>query len=142
MDINKVWISGLAVSEPVFTQLPSGSGSTPFTNFTLQVNEVFTDREGETRTKANFIRIEALGRSAETTAKKVQKGNRYYIDGYIRQDRLEDGDHVKVRVFAVYKDDTHDQVVHAEALKAALDIVLRSRDKDSAVKTLEGLIAG
>ena len=137
MDMNKVWLSGLAVTQPVLTKLES---KTPFTTFTLQINEQFTDKHGVMRVKPNLIRVESLGRSAHSTAKKVQKHMRYFVDGYLRQDPGDTGDYVRVRSFAIYKEDSADTTHYLEGLKQALSVLNKSRDIRAAVSTLEELI--
>lgn len=136
-DINKVWLSGIAVSQPILTQIGQ---KTPFTTFTLQVNERFIDKNGETKSKPNLITIESLGKSAESTAKKVKQGQRFTIDGYIRQDVLNGAGHIRVRTFAVYADESSDQINHKEGLRQALELLKKSRDLSSAIERLEELI--
>lgn len=138
MDINKVWLSGIALTDPILTVLPT---QTPLAHFTIQVNEVYTDRDGKERAKANYLRVECLGRSSDTAMKKVKKGGRYFIDGYVRHDFLDGGEQIAVRVFALYKDKGHDGVVYKEALQQALELVQNSRDKVAAVKALEQLVS-
>ena len=138
MDINKVWLAGLCDSQPVLTKLPS---KTPFVSFLLQVNEQYNDRNGVAQQKPNTLRIETLGKNTELVMQKVKQGQRFYVDGYLRQEAREGGDLVKVRTFAVYKEETNDKLVYNEGLKQALDVIRRSRDIQSAVATLEELIA-
>jgi len=134
-DINKVWLSGVVVSDPVYTKL--GHTKTPITYFTLQVNEKFRDRAGQTQVKPNTVRIECLGRSAENASRSVKRGKRYTVDGYIRVDTHEGEDSFRVRTFAVYPDESLDEINYKEALKQALRIVKSSRDLDSAIDRLE-----
>lgn len=136
-DINKVWLSGLVVSPPVLTKLAS---RTPFTSFTIQVNERFLDRSGNPQFKPNLIRVESLGKSAESTAQRVKQGARFSVDGYLRQDVMEGIEQVRVRSFAVYPDDSAEVAHYKEGLKQALDILRRSRDLPSALRQLEELI--
>jgi hypothetical protein len=134
-DINKVWLTGLAVSQPVFTvNLPK----TPFTVFTLEVNEQFIGRTGKVHRRPNFITIESIGRSAAIAASRVVKGGRYTVEGYLRVD---DGA-VKVRSFAIYKEESQDAEVYAQGLKQAVEIIERSRDRDTALRELRGIIDG
>lgn len=138
VDINKVWISGVAVTEPLLTILPT---QTALASFTIQINEDYRDREGRDRTKANYVRVECLGKAAESVSKKVKKGGRCFVDGYIRQDTVEGRDMVAVRAFAVYKDKSLEGLAHREGLKQALELIETSRDKASAIKALEVLLA-
>ena len=137
MDINKVWLSGLVVSRPVLTKL---SSKTMSASFNLQVNEKFVNRDGQIQFRPSIFIIESLGKSAESTAQRVLMGNRYTVDGYLRQESSDSGSIVKVRTFAVYPDETADAFAHREGIKAALDILSKSKDKESAVKVLEEML--
>lgn len=136
-DINKVWISGLVVTQPIMTKLAS---KTPFTTFTLQVNERFLDRSGNQQTKSNLIKVESLGASAEKTMQKVKQGVRFSVDGYLRQDVLDGVDNTRVRSFAIYPDDSAEVVNYREGLKQAIEVLKRSRDMKIALATLEDLL--
>lgn len=136
-DINKVWLSGLVVSQPILTKLAS---RTPFTSFTMQVNERFLDRNGNPQLKPNLVRVESLGKSAESTAQRVKQGARFSVDGYLRQDVIDGVEQIRVRSFAVYPDDSAEVVNYKEGLKQAIDVLRRSRDLPTAIKQLEELI--
>ena len=139
-DINKVWLSGVVVSQPILTKL---SGRTPFTSFTLQVNEHFQNKQGVTQTKQNFIKIECLGKNAASTAEKVKEGKRFIVDGYIRQDRDRANiDFVKVRAFAVYADTSYPTESYRQGLTQSLKILLNSRDLKTAIANLKELLEG
>lgn len=137
MDLNKISLSGLAVSGPVLTK----SGKTAFAAFNLQVNEQYIDSSGMTKIRSNNLRIEGFGKAADNIMHKVQSGLRYYVDGYIRQDLREDREEVKVRIFSVTREDSGDGAVYMQGLKQALDILERSRDLDSALEKLRSLTA-
>lgn len=137
MDINKVWLNGLVVTQPVLTKLGS---RTPFTTFTLQVNEKFIDRNGVQQLKSNLIRVESLGKSAESTANRVKQGARFSVDGYLRQDVIDGQEQVRVRSFAVYPDESHEVANYKAGIQQAIDVLRRSRDLPTALKQLEGLV--
>lgn len=136
-DVNKVWLSGTATTQPVFSRV---GGKTPITYFTLQVNEQFKNRQGELQVKANPIRIESLGKSAEPTSSKVKLGRRYTVEGYIRCNEHGDRSVFCVRTFAIYEDTTVEGVTFNEAMKQALKVVRTSRDKNAAIQKLEELV--
>jgi len=138
MDVNKVWLSGVAFSEPVLTESP---GKTPHCSFTLHVTESYTTRDGGARARSNFFKVEALGRLAPNVLQTVKKGARYFVEGYLRHDDSRKLQQVKVRAFAVLKDQGADQEVYSEALRQSIEILKSSRDKESALKVLEGLVA-
>lgn len=146
MDINRVWLSGLVVSQPVLT---SASGKTPLASFSLQVNEQYIDSQGVTKTRSNIIRIEGLGRVAASIMEKVHNGVRYSIEGYIRQDifsrsshnKEETSEYFKVRVFSVSKDGSGDGAQYDEGLRQALSLLEKSRDKEAALESLRRLLA-
>jgi single-stranded DNA-binding protein len=137
-DINKVWLSGLAVTTPILTQLGS---KTPFSTFTLQVNEQYLDNNRNVRIKPNLIRVESLGKGAQLTAEKVRQGRRYQLDGYIRQDLRDNIEEVRVRTFTIYHEDSIDSVNYNAGIRQALDVLRRSRDLETAASMLEELLA-
>ncbi len=134
MDINKVWLSGICVSQPIKTQLPSG---TPFVSFSLQVNEEFTGKSGGIRVNTNIVTVETLGAGVNKVLEQVKQSARYFVEGYLRQ--FNDGI-IRIRTFAVYRETTNDGIVYNEALKQTLEVLKRSRDLPAAIKTLEGLL--
>lgn len=136
-DVNKVWLNGLVVTEPIMTQL---GHDTPSTTFVLRVDECFIDRSGNQRTKSNFLEIESLGRQSSKVKNSVKKGSRVWVEGYLRQEKEENSNIVKVRTYAVYKDDTDNHHYHAEGMKVALDIVKRSRDIHAAIEGIEAVL--
>lgn len=137
MDINKVWLSGVVVTEPVRTSI---AGDTPLTYFNIQVNESFNDRNGMKQLKPNLIRIEVLGKNAENVKKRVRCGKRYTVDGYIRIDNYDGQDFFRIRAFAVYPDDSLDFQNYKEGLKQALKLIKSSRDLDTAIDKIEELL--
>jgi len=139
MDLNKVSLSGLAVSQPIMTKPPTNRAA--FASFSLQVNEQYIDSAGTTKVRSNILRVEGFGKSAESIMSRVQSGLRYYVDGYIRQDQREDRDEVKVRVFSITREDSGDGTVYMQGLRQALEIIEQCRDKDTAVDKLRSLIA-
>lgn len=138
MDINKVWISGLAVSQPIITRVPGIRAQLAY--FTMQVNERYHTPEKQVRVHVNFVRVEGLGRAAEQIMEKVRPGVRYMIDGYLRHDSKEWGDEFKVRIFAIYRDESDETVLYKDGLKAALRVLKRSADIGAASKELESLL--
>jgi single-stranded DNA-binding protein len=138
MDLNKVCLSGLAVSEPILTR---PANKTMFAYFSLQVNEQYNDASGNQKIRANILRVEGFGKAADTIMNKVQSGLRYYIDGYIRHDIKDDQDDIKIRIFTLQKEDSGDGVVYMQGIKQALEILEKSRDMDSAKDKLRSLVA-
>ena len=136
-DMNKVWLSGQVITEPVMTQV---GFETPSTIFTLQVDENFVDRAGNKRTKSNFIDVESLGRQSTRAKNTIKKGSRVFVEGYLRQDEENKVNIVKVRTFAVYKDETDNNLYHLRGVRAALDILKRSRDIPSAIEGIEAIM--
>lgn len=136
-DINKVWLSGLVVTMPVLTRI---SEKTPLSSFTLQINERFQDRSGNVQIKPNLVKIECLGRNAETVMDRVREGKRFVVDGYLRQDRHNEYDDVRVRSFAVYEDVSAEDVSYRGGLEQAMKILLNSNDIHAALSKIEVLL--
>lgn len=132
-DINKVWISGRAISRPVYTKLPP---RTPLTTFDFLVQERFIDNNNQVQFKPNVVRVESLGRAAELARDRVSEGGRYQIEGYLRVD---DGQ-VRIRTFAIVKEETDEAVQYEAGLLQALDILERSRNKEAAIDELRRIL--
>jgi single-stranded DNA-binding protein len=138
MDINKVWISGIALTQPILTKLPS---STPIASFILQVSEHFITNSSHDAARINCFEIETLGKSANKTMDKVRQGQRYIIDGYLRENSADGRQRVKVRTFAIYPDKTYENFVFHQGVEQAVKILKKSRDLKTALETLEGMVA-
>ena len=138
MDLNRVWISGTVVSDPVYSALSSGTESCVFT---LQVNEQFKDRDGSLRVKSNAVRVECLGHQARKAKELVRTGRRYFVDGYLRIDTGERGEFFRVRSYKIQKDDSEASSHHIEGIRHALAVLKKSRSVESAIKSLEESIS-
>jgi len=137
-DINKVWLSGVAITKPVLTKLAS---QVPSSSFRLQVTENYVNKRNEAMSRHNIVTIESLGKSAEKIAQTVNQGSRYTTDGYLRIDVNTDGsDNIRVRSFAVYPDDSSDKLLYMEGIRQALDICRKSKNIDIAKEILEKII--
>lgn len=136
-DVNRVWLSGVVTTDPVMTSV---GYETPSTTFILKVDEDFIDRSGNKRSKSNFITIESLGKWAAKTKSIAIRGKRIWIEGYIRQDRIDEQDRIRVRIFAIYNDQSDTNKSHIEGAKAALDLARKSWDLNSAIESIEKFI--
>lgn len=132
MDQNKVILTGVAISDPIATKLPSG---TAFSSFGLGVTERFRTQDGTEKARSNVLRIEAFGKNADKVMQLVKRGARYAIEGFLREENA----HISVRVFMIAEDPTADALAHKQSIKAAIAIVERSQDRDTAIKNLEAI---
>jgi single-stranded DNA-binding protein len=137
MDINKVWLTGQATSAPVLSKI---SSQTDKAVFTLSSRETFHNKSGDLNFHKNEIEIECLGKAASRIASLVKRGGRYTVEGYLRIDKVGNRSRVVVRVFAVYKDETHQGEVYKQAIATARDIVKTSVDKESAIDKLQEIL--
>lgn len=132
MDRNEVKLSGVAISEPTNTRLPSRVN---ITSFLLQVNEYFVS--GEKRDyHPNVISVEALGKHADTALDLVKKGGRYEVTGYLR---VESG-RFCVRTFAITREIRDDNAAYLRGLETALETVLTSRSIEAAAAEFRRII--
>jgi hypothetical protein len=69
MDINKIWLSGLVMTNPNKSQLTS---KTPIATFELRVREHFCDKDGKDCYRSSYFIIESLGKSVERTMEIVR----------------------------------------------------------------------
>lgn len=94
MAFNKVILLGNLTRDP---ETRSTTGGNSVTNFSLAVNRVFNNKNGERQEEVAFIECEAWGKTGETIAKYVQKGRQLMVEGRLRQDSWEDKDTGKKR---------------------------------------------
>ena len=140
MDINKVFMTGVAETAPVLTTLPQTR--TPLCYFTLRVEERFTSNKALPSVRVNYFRVESLGRQAESSYHKVKKGGRYLVDGYLRQENSAANriDHVKIRSFGIIADPSSDSHLYKTGLEQALDILATSPDLAAAITAIQELV--
>lgn len=140
MDINKVFMTGVAETAPVLTTLPQTR--TPLCYFTLRVEERFVSNRAVPSIRANYFRVESLGRQAESSYHKVKQGGRYLVDGYLRQENSMPNriDHVKVRSFGIIADPSTDSRLYKSGLEQALDILSECPDLPAAIAHIKELI--
>ena len=141
MDINKTTHMGTAISNPSFLTL----SNKPFAVFSLKVRESWTDSSGTPKHRDNIFKVEAWGQKAFWIKSNVKVGRRYYIDGYLRFDCINDKEEVKIRVYNIEADGSETftegkKMGSLEALKKALNLVKSSDTLDSAITKLEVLV--
>lgn len=132
-DINKVWLSGVATSEPVIIRVP---GKIPMATFELNVAEQWSDREGRPASRGSKITIEGVGQSVEKIASIVKKGTRYSVDGFIRAD-----DHgFRVRVFSIKIDDSIEAIPYKDGIRMAITVLNENKDISVAKQALQDIL--
>lgn len=132
-DRNEVKLTGVAISDPTFTRM--GGTKTPMTSFLLQVNEQFMSN-GKQVSHPNVIVVECLGQHADPVMYKVKKGMRYEVTGYIRTEQSR----FSVRAFVVNKEPNDDIVKYLQGVEVALELLMNSRDKHSAIDGLRQIL--
>ena len=136
MDTNKVWLTGLAITEPILTKI---SGKTDSASFILQVNESFTDANKRSKCHQNTFTVEVLGKKALVIKNTIKRGIRYNIEGFLRSEYGNSGNYT-VRAFAVTEIRDHSRKFYAQGLEQAMDILRSSNSLESAQEGLLELI--
>ena len=79
--LNRVQIIGNLGRDPEmrFTQ-----GGTPFTNFSVAVNESWQTRDGEQQEHTEWFNVTAWARLAEVANEYLRRGQRVYVEGSLR----------------------------------------------------------
>lgn len=81
MTYQQTIVVGNLGSDPETRQLPSG---TPVTNFSLAVNESWSDRQtGERREKTTWFRVQVFGRQGEIAQQYLSKGRQVMVIGTV-----------------------------------------------------------
>jgi single-strand DNA-binding protein len=86
MNLNKVFIVGRVTRAPEQRSMPSGSS---VTSFSLATNRVWKDKDGQKQEETDFHNCTAFGKTAETIATYVVKGQEILVEGRIKTDTWE-----------------------------------------------------
>lgn len=82
MYLNKVTIIGNLTKKPELKALPSGEKMSPMN---IAVNSVWNDRTtGQKRESVEFISVLVFGKTAELCAQYLDKGQKVYVEGKIK----------------------------------------------------------
>ena len=87
MNLNRVYLIGRTCGKPELKSLPSG---TNVVSFSLATNRVWKDKDGEKQEETTFHNIIAFGKTADTIAQYVEKGQELMIEGRIQNRSWED----------------------------------------------------
>ncbi len=85
--LNKVLLMGNFTRDPELRYLPN---NTAVVSFSLAVNEVYKDKDGNKVERADFIDCEAFSKTAENIGKFFAKGRPIFIEGRLRLDQWDD----------------------------------------------------
>jgi len=88
MNVNQVHLVGRVTKDPELKTLESG---TKIVTFGLATNNVYT-KDGNKVEQVDFHNITAFGKTAETIAQYVVKGQELYINGRIRYESWDKDD--------------------------------------------------
>jgi single-strand DNA-binding protein len=92
MNLNKVFIIGRTTKQPEQRMTTSGMA---ITTFSIATNRVWFDAQKQKKEETEFINCTAFGKTAETIAKYVQKGQEVMIEGRMKTDAYQGKDGVK-----------------------------------------------
>ena len=84
---SKATIAGNLTRDPELRALPSG---TSVCSFTVAVNRMRKDANGELQEQASFLDCSAWGRQGETISQYLKKGDPILLDGRIEQHSWDD----------------------------------------------------
>ncbi len=79
--LNKVFLIGNLTRDPELRYTPSG---TPVANFSIAINRVRTNKQGQRREETTFVDIEAFGKNAEACHRFLAKGKTLFVEGRLR----------------------------------------------------------
>lgn len=83
-NINTVVIAGRTTKDPEIKVTPSG---TTVLSFSLAVNDMKKNAQGEWEETADFFYCKVFGKRAESLAQYIPKGSKLTINGRLHQDR-------------------------------------------------------
>ena len=80
-NFNKVLIMGNLTRDPELRYIPSGQ---PVTNFSIAVNRVYNDQNGEKKEDTTFVKVVAWRRLAEICNEYLRKGSSVFVEGRLQ----------------------------------------------------------
>ena len=81
MSYQKTIIVGNLGSDPETKEMPSGD---KVTNFSVAVNEVYTDKSGDRQTAPTWFRVAVWGKQAEACQRYLKKGRQVLVEGKVK----------------------------------------------------------
>ena len=87
MNINKVQASGNLTKQPEMRNTNTG---TAVMSFSLAVNRVWKDKQGDKQEEVEFINCVAWGRTAEIITQYAVKGQNLFIEGRLKTSNYQD----------------------------------------------------
>ena len=94
MNLNKVLVIGYLTHEP---ELRYGANATPVCSFTVATNFYWHDATGERQQETEFHRCVAFGDLAERIAEFMTRGSHICVEGRLKTESWEHGDHKHYR---------------------------------------------
>jgi single-strand DNA-binding protein len=94
MNLNKALVIGYLTHEP---ELRYGANATPVCNFTVATNFYWNDATGGRQQEAELHRCVAFGDLAERIAEFMTKGSNICVEGRLKTESWEHGDHKHYR---------------------------------------------
>ena len=79
--VNKVICVGNLGKDP---EVRATQGGQTVANFSLAVNENWTDKQGQKQERVEWIRVVVWGKAAEACGKYLQKGSQVYVEGRLQ----------------------------------------------------------
>lgn len=101
--MNIVILMGNLTRDP---ELKHTNANNAIANFSVAVNEKWTDKSGEKKERVAFIDCEAWGKTAENVARFFTKGKPIIVEGRLKQDSWDDKETGKKRTKLLVTVDT------------------------------------
>jgi single-strand DNA-binding protein len=81
MYLNRAQLIGNLTRDPELKSLPTGN---KVVNFSLATNRFWKDQNGAKQESTDYHNVVAFGRTAETVAQYMRKGNSMYVEGRLQ----------------------------------------------------------
>lgn len=89
MSVNRVILVGRLTQDPELRNTPGGAS---VANFSIALNERWTDKSGQKQEHTEFVRIVAWSKIAEICAQFLRKGSQVYLEGKLQTRQWQDKD--------------------------------------------------
>lgn len=85
--MNNVSLIGNLTRDPELRHFPSGDA---VVNFSLALNDVWKDKDGNKQEKAHFVECKMFGKRAEVISQYCKQGDKLAVTGSLDQENWED----------------------------------------------------
>ena len=89
ISLNRVIIAGAVTKTP---ELRTSASNRKFSSFTVAINDVWRDKEGEYAKRTTYVNVTCSGNLAQNVCKYISQGKHVMVEGKLSSDTYTDTD--------------------------------------------------